>query len=260
MSPPLAGVRVVVTRAESQSGELAAALTEAGAEVAELPLLEVVPPADPQPLATALADLGHFHWLILTSANAARAVGAGLPHEPPRHLKVAVIGAATAKATEPWLGRPVDVAASTGMAERMAEELARDHLRTGQAVLFPHAADARGTLPAILRRHQIRVEAVVAYAKRLPADAPARAADLFCGSPLGWVTFTSPSTVRHFVEVLAGAWPDRSGELLAASIGPVTTAALRDAGIEPVAEAARPSAEALVAAIVEAVQRPAPSD
>jgi uroporphyrinogen-III synthase len=92
--------------------------------------------------------------------------------------------------------------------------------------------------------------AVTAYEKRMPAAAPGRAAALFAATPIGWVTFTSPSVVRNFAALFAGAWEERRAELLAASIGPVTSAELRRLGVEPRAEAKRPEPPALVAAVV----------
>jgi uroporphyrinogen-III synthase len=92
----------------------------------------------------------------------------------------------------------------------------------------------------------------VAYDKRLPSDAPARAAALFAGAPLGWVTFTSPRIARHFAGLFAD-WDQRRPELLAASIGPTTTAALQSLGVEPAAEAARPGDRELVAAVIREV-------
>ena len=71
---PLAGLRIVITRAAHQSEGLAAAFAAAGARVELLPLLEVVPPADPGPLERAAAEIARFDWLVLTSANAVEAL------------------------------------------------------------------------------------------------------------------------------------------------------------------------------------------
>src|SRR3954469_11862576 len=94
----------------------------------------------------------------------------------------------------------------------------------------------------------------VAYDKRLPPDAPRRAAELFAAEPLGWVTFTSPRIVRHFAGLFGAGlfendWERRRSELLAVSIGPVTSAELRRLGVEPAAEAERPGDEEMVAAV-----------
>jgi uroporphyrinogen-III synthase len=119
-------------------------------------------------------------------------------------------------------------------------------------VLLPQAADAHPTLLEGLAAAGAEAVAVVAYDKRLPPDAPQRAAELFSTAPLGWVTFTSPRIVCHFAELLGSDWELRRKELKAASIGPVTSAELRRRGVEPAAEAASPGDEELVEAVVKA--------
>jgi uroporphyrinogen-III synthase len=283
---PLAGVRVVVTRAERQAGGLAAALAAAGADVKVLPLLMFARPADPAPLARAAAELRLYEWVVFTSSNAVHALlealgqaagatgaagmasaaggasrPAGAPPAtaalPPR-LRVAAVGAATAAALRGAGVEPAVVAAGREQSAGGLLATLLRHLDCGQRVLLPQAADALPTLRDGLLAAGIAAVAVVAYQKVLPPEAPHRAAELFGERPLGWVTFTSPSTVRHFAGLFGGDWERRSGELRAASIGPVTSAELRRQGVEPAAEAASPGDTELVAAIaaIAAAQRP----
>jgi uroporphyrinogen-III synthase len=312
---PLAGLRVVVTRSLEQSGSLAAAFAAAGARVEILPLLEVVPPADPAPVRRAAAELGRYDWLVFTSANAAAAFLPLVTAPWPQRLRVAAVGGATAAALrthgiEPHLvpgaatprprrdlrsaaeatagergaavpgergaAVPGEPGAAPAGARAEAEAAARGaadagepgaasakgllaalapRLRRGDKVLLPQAADARPLLARGLAAAGAKASAVVAYDKRLPAEAPRRAAELFVGSRLGWVTFTSPRIVRHFVALLAADWPRRRGELAAASIGGVTSDELRRHGVEPAAQAASPGDAALIAAVIQAVAR-----
>jgi uroporphyrinogen-III synthase len=251
---PLAGTRVVVTRAEHQAGELSDAFAAAGAAVESLALLEVVPPADPAPLARAAAEAGQFDWILFTSGNAVQALAriADLGSGKPR---LAAVGAATAAALRALGAEPALVAAAGE--ERASGLLAAvlRHLDCGQRVLLPQAADALPTLRDGLLAAGVLAVAVVAYDKRLPAGAAARAARIFAQDPLGWVTFTSPSTVRHFAALFGEQWPRRRGGLRAASIGPVTSAELARQGVAPaaVAEATAAGSPALVAAVVAAV-------
>lgn len=242
----LAGVRVVVTRAEHQAHDLTAALEREGAVVETLPLIEVVPPADPAPLADAARRLPAFDRLILTSGNAVEALFAALQGAIPSTVQVAAIGAKTAAALEAH-GRSADLVAEHSQAEGLLEVLL-PVLRPGERILLPQAADARPVLAERLLEERVAVESVVAYRKRLPEDAKQRAEELFASGPLGWVTFTAPSIVRNFRSVIE-PWNVRAATLLAASIGPVTSRALRHAGVEPAAEAMEPSAAGLVEAI-----------
>jgi len=247
---PLAGLRVVVTRAELQGADLLAAFAAAGAEAVALPLLEVVPPADPRPLERAASELALYDWLVFTSANAVEAFLPLAGGAVPERLKVAAVGAATAAALrsfdiEPALAGLADAAA---LAAALAPHVARR-----RRVLLPQAADAAPTLVEALAAAGAEPIAVVAYDKRLPAEAPERARALFADVPLGWVTFTSGRIVRHFVGLFGDAWERRRSELLAASIGKVTSAELARHGVAPAAEAARPGDAELVMAVVAAV-------
>ena len=252
-SGPLAGVRVVVTRGTRQAGGLAAALAAAGAAVEPLPLLEVVPPAEPAPLARAAAELPLYDWVVLTSTNAVHALLPRAPAALPPRLRTAAVGAATAAALRGLGVEPTLVAWAGNESAGGLLAVLLPHLDCGQRVLLPQAADALPTLRDGLRAAGIAAVAVAAYDKRLPAAARRRAAELFAGQPIGWVTFTSPSIVRNFAALFGDDWTLRHAELRAASIGPVTSAELRRQGVKPAAEAARPADAELAAAVAAAV-------
>ena len=248
---PLAGRRVVVTRAAQQAAELTAAFTEAGAEVATLPLIEVVPAADPRPLERVARQAAGFDWLVLTSSNAVDALLPLAGEDLPGSLRTAVVGPATARA----LRRPgiePTLEASTPRAEGLLQALLPS-LTPGTRVLAPQAADARPVLSDGLRGAGVELTAVVAYRKRLPAAADETARDLFSSQPIGWVTFTSPRIARHFAQLFGDDWVRRRSETRALSIGPVTSRELRHQGVEPAAEARSPSPDGMVKAVVQAL-------
>ena len=246
------GFRVVVTRAAHQAAGLTAAFEAAGATVEHLPLLEMIPPDDPRPLERAASELALYDWLVFTSSNA---VDAFLPLTggalPPR-LRVAAVGPATAEALRAY-GLEPHLTAARADAEGLLTDLA-PLVDRSRRVLLPQAADARPTLSEGLSRAGAEAVAVVAYDKGMPPDARDRAARLFAETPIGWVTFTSPRIVRHFVELFGADWERRRPELRAASIGPVTTAELRRQGVERIAEAATPGEEGLVEVVLAAVR------
>jgi len=243
-------LRIVITRSEHQSDHLAAAFAAAGARVELLPLLEVVPPADPRPLERAATELALYDWLVFTSANAVEAflplTGGALP----ARVRIAVVGPATAEALRGFEIEP-HLEAGKADAEGLIADLA-PYVARRRRVLLPQASDARPTLAEGLAAAGAEAVTIVAYDKRLPPDAPRRAAELFDAEPLGWVTFTSPRIVRHFAGLFGNDWERRRGELRAVSIGPVTSAELRRLGVEPAAEAERPGDEEMVAAVVRA--------
>jgi len=249
-------VRIVITRSEHQSEGLTTAFETAGFEVHHLPLLEVVPPLDPRPLERAASELALYDWVVFTSTNAVEAflplAGGALPSR----LRVAAVGPATAEALRGWEVEP-HLTASKSDAEGLLAELG-PLVDRRRRVLLPQASDARPVLQEGLLKAGADPVAVVAYDKRLPADAPRRAAELF-SREIGWVTFTSPRIVRHFAELFGGDWERRRSELRAASIGPLTSAELRRLGVEPAAEAPTPGDQGLVEAVIAVVSRERPS-
>jgi uroporphyrinogen-III synthase len=250
---PLAGRRIVVTRAAQQSGGLRERLEQQGAEVLLLPTIEIVPPESYAPLDDALRQAGDFDWLVVTSANAVRVMddrltALGLGAESLAHLRCAAVGPSTADAMRS-MGLAVDVVPERYVGEALADALA-DRVR-GQRVLLVRAAVARDVVPESLRAAGAEVAIVDAYCTVVPAEAAVRARAVFSDEPLpDAVVFTSGSTVWHLLNVLREAGLAFPPLVACVSIGPVTSAALRDAGLPVASEAETASLDGLVDACV----------
>jgi uroporphyrinogen-III synthase len=250
---PLAGRRIVVTRAAQQSGGLRERLEQQGAEVLLLPTIEIVPPKSYAPLDDALRQAQDFAWLVVTSANAVRVMderltALGLGARSLAHVRCAAVGPSTADAMRS-MGLAVDVVPERYVGEALADALA-DRVR-GQRVLLVRAAVARDVVPEALRAAGAKVTIVDAYCTVVPADAVARARAVFSDEPLpDAVVFTSGSTVRHLLDVLREAGLAFPSQVACVSIGPLTSAALRDAGLPVASEAETASLDALVDACV----------
>jgi uroporphyrinogen-III synthase len=246
---PLGGRRIVVTRAERQSGGLRERLEQQGAEVVLLPTIETVSPESYAPLDDALGHAAEFDWLVVTSANGVRVLGErmsalGLGLEPLTQLRCAAVGPSTADAVR-GLGLTVEVVPERYVGEALAAALT-DRVR-GQRVLLARAAAARDVVPDALAAAGASVTVVDAYRTVVPADAVERACAVFGAEPLpDAVLFTSGSTVTHLLDVLRDAGLVFPREVACVSIGPVTSAALRDAGLVVAAEAETASLDALV--------------
>ena len=250
---PLAGRRIVVTRAAQQSGGLRERLEQQGAEVLLLPTIEIVPPESYTPLYDALRQAGDFDWLVVTSANAVRVMeerltALGLGARSLAHLRCAAVGPSTAEVLRE-LGFAVDVVPERYVGEALADALA-DRVR-GQRVLLVRAAVARDVVPEALRAAGAEVAIVDAYRTVVPADAAGRARAIFGAELLpDAVVFTSGSTVTHLLDVLRGAGLAFPSQVECVSIGPVTSAALQDAGLVVAAEAETASLDGLIDACV----------
>jgi uroporphyrinogen-III synthase len=253
---PLAGKRILVTRARHQAGQLSGELAKLGAEAIEVPAIEVVRPASFAGLDDALRNSNRYEWLIVTSANAVRAMreratALGVAAADLSNMKVAAVGASTARALEEW-GLGVAVTPKEYIAESLLEALG-DKAR-GKRVLIVRAAVARDLIPEELKLQGAQVEIAEAYRSVLPQSSVERIAELFAGEPPDAATFTSSSTVTKFVQLLqAAGYPQRPDRMLAISIGPITSATLREYGWEPAAEADPHDIAGLLAAAVRAL-------
>jgi len=258
---PLTGCRVLISRARKQAAVLSSALRELGCQVIEIPFIEIRRPRSYQPLDTALRNLATYDWLILTSVNGVEALFARmekikLDRSAVRHLRIAAIGPATKKTIEEH-GLPVTVTPREYVAESVVRGLRRRV--QGKRVLLVRAKVARDVIPRELRRAGATVDVIEAYQTVRPKSSEKRLRAALAGrtrKPHA-ITFTSSSTVRNFVALvgLRGARaalskPAHHHGVHSVSIGPVTSATLREFGLPVDIEASEYTIPGLVAAIV----------
>lgn len=267
----LPGLRVLVGRARHQAGVLSAELRELGADVIEIPFIEIRKPRSFKPLDVALKNLGSYEWLILTSVNGVEAMwermgNLRLTKRALEHLEIAAIGPATEKAIEK-LGLRVDVVPKEYVAESVVRSL-RKKVK-GKRVLLVRAQVARDVIPRELRKAGAHVDVVEAYETVVPESSRRRLQSVLKNPKRRpqVVTFTSSSTVKNFVELLDSGKANTSGRgrppypkldgVRMASIGPVTSATLRELGLRADIRAKEFTIPGLVAAIVRKAHRSA---
>ncbi len=240
---PLSGLRIMVTRADRQAASLVNALEAEGAAVVPCPVIEI------QPLEVdreRLRELSAYEWLILTSANGADRLFELLEAaqlEFPTHIKVAAIGPETAahlrsRGIEPAL------VPDQFVAEALADALL-SIVRPGTRAILARAAGSRDVLPERLRGAGVRVDLIETYRAVPPPDLARRLRDSL--PQVDMVTFTSSSTVRHFVE--ADGQPSAAA-VQVACIGPITAQTARELGLRVDIIAQEYTARGLVDAIV----------
>jgi uroporphyrinogen III methyltransferase / synthase len=248
---PLFGSRVLVTRATDQTTRLSALLREHGAEVLEIPATRLQP-VEMTAVRDAIADIDSYEWLAFTSRNGVQIFweqlrAAGLDARALAGAKIVAVGPATASALM-TVGLAVDVQAERFVAEGILEVMGTRDDVPGARVLYLAAADARTVLPDGLTALGADVDHVALY--RSVPDEAGRAAlrELLSGEGVHVVTFTSASAVRAFAEA---AGRELAAGVRAASIGPVTSEAIRAAGMTVWTEAPKATFEALVDAILD---------
>lgn len=248
---PLAGVPILVGRARHQASALSAELRKHGAHVLEIPFIEIRRPKSFAALDRALKDIANYDWLVLTSVNGVNALWARMKklrmsNRELVHLRIAAIGPATRKAIEKS-GAKVNVVPEEYVAESVVRSL-RDKVE-GKRVLLVRAKVARDVIPRELRKAGADVDVVEAYETVVPTSSRAQLrAALRRSSSRAVITFTSSSTAKNFVALL-GKGPSLEN-VTVASIGPVTSATLRQLGLPVHIEAKEYTIPGLVQAIV----------
>ena len=246
---PLFGQRIVVTRTREQAGTMSALLREQGAEVIELPTIRIEPAADYAPLDRAIENLKEYDWLIFTSVNGVKFFLDRLDKSPvdTRSIrgKICAIGPATRESLE-RLHLKVDVTAEQYVAEGLLAALDQFPLQ-GTRVLLARAAVARDILPRELTNRGARVDVFEAYKTVVPSDLPKHFAEITAARKPDWITFTSSSTAQNLISAVGAA---ALTGIRTASIGPVTSATLRQNSIDVTVEASVFTVPGLVAGII----------
>lgn len=249
--------RILVTRAARQSSTLADRLRALGAEPVVIPAIEIAPPTSWQALEDALATLHDFDWIAFTSANAVEAFADRLHSRPVAATgvlpRIASIGPATTRALEA-AGMPPYLTAATAVAESLADALL-PHVEAGTRVLLPRAEVARDVLPDMLRSAGAEVAIASVYRNVIPAGSVEALQRLFAENPPDAITFTSSSTATNLFALLAEAGLLLPQAIVRASIGPITSATLRDAGYPPNVESPQATTQALAEALMQYLQQ-----
>lgn len=288
---PLQGKRILVTRAREQAGALSDRLRELGAIPVEFPTIHIVPPENWALLDDALRRLcacrppmnrgtgeareavSYYAWLVFTSANGVnicfdRLNTLAYTTNNIGNVRVAAIGPATAQALRHHGIKP-DLVPDEYIAEGVAAALIEDAHRhgvslEGKRILILRAAEARKVLVEKLQRAGAIVEEVAAYRTRgavIDDEQGHEVLRLLQAHQLDILTFTSSSTVRHFVQWLADCAPGaavspialvtHNPQLKIACIGPITSQTARELGLDVQIEASEFTIDGLVEAIVQ---------
>jgi uroporphyrinogen-III synthase len=256
---PLAGTRILVGRARHQAGSLSTGLRSLGASVTEIPFIEIRKPQSYQPLDDALKNIKSYDWLILTSVNGVEAMWKRfrklrVPRSKLKRLRIAAIGPATKKAIVKH-DLKVKMVPEEYVAESVVKGL-RDKV-DGKCILLIRAKVARDVIPEELRAAGAEVDVVEAYETIVPEKSRTRLLALMKNAARRphIVTFTSSSTAKNFSELLGKSKAEARGmgalkNIQFASIGPVTSATLRELQMRVAIEAREFTMGGLIRAIV----------
>jgi len=249
---PLFGTRVLAAGSPGTSGKLRDQLTALGAEVIEQPAIRISDPPDWAPVDAALDRLDQYDWLVFSSGNGVgyffrRLFDRGGDTRRLGSVKLAVVGSSTAEQLTRYHVH-ADLVPERFCAESLAEALVGE--AEGKRFLLARAGRGRQVLADALEQAGGHVDQIVVYDSTDVEQPNPDVADALSAGKRYWIAVTSPATARSVVRL----YGDALQHARFASISPLTSAALRDLGYEPAAEASPHTAAGLVDAIVEAGQ------
>ena len=247
----LTNKRILITRPRAQAHKFANSLAAQGAQPVFFPVIEIVPAEDMSVLDRELKTLSQYDWLVFTSAHGVdaffnRLETLDIKKLPPR-MRVAAVGPRTARALSDrgvWVEHVPDEYIPEALLPGFGNNL------YGRRFLFPQSNLARTELAGQLRAAGALVKEVIAY-RTIPAE-PDISELSALRSGVDVVTFTSPSTVHNFVQVVRknGLDPlNLPGAPLIACIGPITKKAAEEAGLLTPIVADQYTSDGLVEAI-----------
>jgi uroporphyrinogen III methyltransferase/synthase len=233
---PLSGKKILITRPREQSGEFTAQLKKLGAEVIELPTIEIVPPKSWEKLDRAISQLKSYDWIIFTSANGVHFFWQRLKEKRkyrdlPSSLKICAIGPATALQLKEK-NIPVSFIPKEYIAESILKGFGRIPIK-GKRILLARAKKARDILPKGFRKMGGIVDVVEVYRTIRSKREARRLKKLLLEEKIDAITFTSSSTVDHFAELLKEVDLKKTlKDIAIACIGPVTSQTARKRGMK----------------------------
>lgn len=253
----LSGRRIVITRPAGQAAtDWRGRLEAQGAAVIELPLLKVSKDVDLNTLAEVLQEFGSYEWIIFTSVNGVKYFFEEFirVHEDIRTLgvvRIAAVGEATAAALKD-LHLRVDLQPKKASGEELALELLKRESMDSAKVLVVTGNKNREVLVEKLHEGRAIVDTLPVYKTEENDLADNPVANDFRAKGADAIFFASPSAAQSFFDQAAalklGA---KAKKPLAGSIGPTTTAAMKQLGLPVDFEAGDPSLDALVAALAK---------
>jgi len=252
---PLFGKTVVVTRAREQASDFRTLLEAKGAQCIEFPTIEVIPPADWDPVDRAIENLNHYDWVIFTSINGVRYFFQRLREKGKdvralHGIKLGAIGPKTAAGLEER-GLRLDFIPSEYRAEAVIEGLGKEEVLS-KRFLLPRAAKAREILPEKIKEMGGQIDVVTVYETILPTGRRDEVRDHLEKGLISCITFTSSSTVENFAKMFPeDDLPTMVEKVAIACIGPITAQTAREHGLEVKIMPGEYTIEALTGAIVE---------
>ena len=252
---PLFGKRILVTRSRTQASNLSKQLRELGADVVELPTIDIIPVKDLSNLDASIQQISRYDWLIFTSTNG---VGIFMDHllsngKDGRSIagcKIAVVGEETASELKKY-GLLPDLKPLKFTTDSLIDAFSEIGELKSSKILMPTSEIANTKLPEFLKSQGAEVEVIGVYQNVLPTYDKKYISILFSKS-FDAVTFTSSSTVSNLVKLMKEHQLEQQlADLKGISIGPMTSSTARQLGVTIEKEADPHTIKGLIAGLLD---------
>lgn len=197
---PLQGKRVLVPRGKKYAKSFSEIIRKYGGEPVEIPLLAFRPTQDQTQIKPILERLAYYDWLIFTSITVVETFFSIISDKSSITAKIAVIGEKTEKVL---LEKGMEVHFIPS--QYVAEGFVKDFLplvHSGERVLIPKGNLARDVIASSLREKGVIADEVIIYETYFPEESRVLLLELLKSQGLDIISFTSPSTVDHFMSVV----------------------------------------------------------
>lgn len=252
---PLFAKRIIVTRTREQASILSEKLEELGAEVMEIPTIKIISQKVDEQLKRAFSS-GEYDWVFFTSQNGVGEFAAFLKRvgKDSRifgQAKICAIGSETAKSLRNIWIMP-DYIPPQFVAEAIVRHFKNRRSQSGRSplALILRAKGARDILPEGLKQIGFEVKIIDLYSVTVPKES-ALSLKQALSRQVDFVTFTSSSIVENFIKLLGKDYRHKLRGVKFASIGPITTSALKKFGLEADVEARIYTTDGLVEAMAK---------
>lgn len=253
---PLKGLRIAVTRERGRAQEMADLFAKHGATPVVCPMITFLPPENWKDADDAIAKLAGFSWVVFTSINGVayfcnRIKEKGKKLDELKGRRIACVGEATAAELRKF-GLTSDYIPEQQSSEELLSALSRMVKLSGQRLLLPRGDLASPLLREGLRKQGAHVTDPVVYRNVPDAEGAKALCDALHAGKVDVVCFSSPSAATNAIKALGAEAGELLGKTRIYSIGPMTTKAIKEAGLELIAEASQHDMPGLVEVVVKA--------
>ncbi|WP_404453707.1 uroporphyrinogen-III synthase [Oceanobacillus kapialis] len=205
MLPSLQGKNILVTREAGQAELFAKQINQSGGNPVIVPLLKITC-KESDKAREILTNLSHYNWIFFTSANGVDCffdLRSGIDSNSVRiHANIATVGEKTSIALQEY-GYKANFTPKLYNANTMATDFLQEYTNPGRILLI-RGNRSRSVLPEEFRKHGIRFDTLEVYDTHFNFARKKQLNQELRENEIDYITFTSPSTVEAFCEMVDG--------------------------------------------------------